>query len=125
MKNTRNSHLNYASSIKRVATLRLFYARNASKLALIATALSACITLAGAGLVLSGKIPEGTAAATSGLVTTGLAASVNWLAKDANDRLDKILPELIKEKENSSLPPSSDIVGSPMITSVIIVVIRN
>jgi Zn-dependent alcohol dehydrogenase len=124
MKNTRNSHLNYAS-MARFTELRLFYARSASKLALIATALSTCITLAGAGLVLSGKISEGNAVAASGLVASGLAASVHWLAKDANDRLDKVHLELIKDEENASLPVSLDIVGSPMVTPVIIVVIRN
>lgn len=124
MKNTRNSHLNYAN-LERFTELRLFYARSASKLALISTALSACITIVGAGLVLSGRISEGTAAAAGGLVASGFAASVNWLAKDANDRLDKIQSELIKNKKNGSLSPSSEIVGSPMVTPVIIVIIRN
>ncbi|QLE46655.1 hypothetical protein FD723_40920 (plasmid) [Nostoc sp. C052] len=58
-------------------------ARYSFNLALIATALSACISLVGAGLLLSGNVPEGT-------VTTagGMAASVRCiqLAKDANDK---------------------------------------
>lgn len=70
---------------------RLRQARNASNLALIATALSTCFGLLGAVLLLSGKVPEGT-------VTTaaGLASGIQCvrLAKDANDRMDKLLIEL-------------------------------
>lgn len=70
---------------------RLRQARRSFNLALIATALSACIGLVGAGLLLSGKVTEGTVTAAG-----GMAASVQCvqLAKDANDRLDKILAEL-------------------------------
>jgi hypothetical protein len=50
--------------------------------------------LVGAGLFLSGKVPEGTVTAAG-----GMAASLRCLqlAKDANDRLDKIFPELKDE----------------------------
>lgn len=60
-------------------------------LALIATAISACVSLAGAGLLLSGKAPEGVVAAAG-----GLASSVRCiqLANNANDRLDKTLSDL-------------------------------
>ncbi|MBW4428787.1 TRADD-N-associated membrane domain-containing protein [Nostoc sp.] len=74
---------------------RVRQARYSFNLALIATALSACISLVGAGLLLSGKVPEGTVTAAG-----GMAASVRCtrLAKDANDRLDKILCQLKDEE---------------------------
>ncbi|TBR56409.1 hypothetical protein B4U84_30065 [Westiellopsis prolifica IICB1] len=74
-----------------IAQERLRQARYSFNLALIATALSACISLVGAGLLLSGKVPEGTVTAAG-----GMAASVRCIqfAKDTNDRLDKVLAEL-------------------------------
>ena len=74
-----------------IAQERLRQARYSFNLALVATALSACISLVGGWLLLSGKVPEGTVTAAG-----GMAASVRCiqLAKDTNDRLDKILPEL-------------------------------
>jgi hypothetical protein len=77
-----------------IAQERLRQARYSFNLALVATALSACISLVGAGLLLSGKVPEGTVTAAG-----GMAASVRCiqLAKDTNDRLDKIFPELKDE----------------------------
>ncbi len=74
-----------------IAQERLRQARYSFNLALIATALSAFISLVGAGLLLSGKVPEGTVTAAG-----GMAASVRCiqLAKDTNDRLDNILPSL-------------------------------
>ncbi|MEH2171139.1 MAG: hypothetical protein V7K41_31690 [Nostoc sp.] len=55
------------------------------------TALSACISLIGAGLLLSGKVTEGTFT-----VVEGMATSVQCIrfAKEANDRLDKTLAEM-------------------------------
>lgn len=77
-----------------IAQERLRQSRYSFNLALIATALSACISLVGGGLLLSGKVSEGTVTAAG-----GMAASVQCiqLAKDANDRLDKIFPELKDE----------------------------
>ena len=73
---------------------RIRQARYSFNLALIATAVSACIGLVGAGVILSNKVPEGTVTAAG-----GLASSVRCiqLAKDANDRLDKVLEELKDE----------------------------
>jgi len=78
-----------------IAQERLRQARYSFNLALIATALSAGISLIGSGLLLSGKVPEG-AITTTG----GMAASVRCiqLAKDTNDRLDRILAELKDEE---------------------------
>jgi hypothetical protein len=77
-----------------IAQERLRQARYSFNLALIATALSTCISLIGAGLLLTGKVTEGTVTATG-----GMAASVRCtqLAKDANNRLDKISSELKDE----------------------------
>ena len=73
---------------------RIRQARYSFNLALIATTISACISLVGAGVILSNKVPEGTVTAAG-----GLASSVRCiqLAKDANDRLDKVLEELKNE----------------------------
>lgn len=70
---------------------RLRQARQSFNLALITTAVSFCISLVGAGLLLSDKVPSGAITSAMGLVT-----SVRYFefAKDANDRLDKILDEL-------------------------------
>ncbi|GBE95724.1 TRADD-N-associated membrane domain-containing protein [Nostoc cycadae] len=77
-----------------IAQERLRQARYSFNLALITTALSAGISIVGAGLLLSGKVPEGGITAAG-----GIAASVRCvqLAKDTNDRLDKILAELEDE----------------------------
>lgn len=70
-------------------------ARYSFNLALVATAASVCISLVGSGLLLTGKVPEGAVTATG-----GMAASVRCiqLAKDTNDRLDRILAELKDEE---------------------------
>lgn len=73
-----------------IAQERIRQARNASNLALISTAIATCISLLGATLLLTGKVPEGVVTAAG-----GLASSLHCirLAKDANDRLDKLLTE--------------------------------
>lgn len=78
-----------------IAGERLRQARYSFNLALIATALSVGISLIGSGLLLWGKVPEGAVTATG-----GMAASVRCiqLAKDANDRLDRVLSELNDEE---------------------------
>lgn len=75
---------------------RLRQARYSFNLALISTALSACISLVGAGLLLSSKVPEGTVTAVG-----GMAASVRCLqlAKDANDRLDNNISAELKNED--------------------------
>lgn len=74
-----------------IAQERLRQARHSFNLALFSTTVSFCISVVGAGLLLSGKVPEGTITSAG-----GLASSVRCLkfAKDANDRLDKIVAEL-------------------------------
>jgi hypothetical protein len=74
-----------------IAQERIRQARNTSNLALISTALTTGISILGAALLFSGKLPEG-----SVTTATGLASSIHCfrLAKDANDRLDKLLTEL-------------------------------
>ena len=90
-----NPHPNSYSSIEhKIAHERIRQARNSSNLALIATAIATGISIFGAIALLSGKVSEGS-------VTTagGIASSLHCmrLAKDANDRLDKILAELNDE----------------------------
>ena len=70
---------------------RLRQARYSFNLALVATGVSACVGLAGAGLLLSGKLSEGVVTAAGGLASSACCIQ---LAKDANDRLDKALQEV-------------------------------
>jgi hypothetical protein len=80
-----NNH--YHSMIElRIAQERLRQARHSFNLAWIATAVSAVISLTGAGLLLN-KFPEGTITAAVGM---GSSIRCIQLAKDANDRLDKL-----------------------------------
>lgn len=78
-------------SVDVVLQERVRQAKYSFNLALIATAISACVSLAGAGLLLSGKLSEGTVTAASGLASS--ACCIRF-AKDSNDRMDKILKEL-------------------------------
>jgi hypothetical protein len=55
-------------------------------LALFAAAASVCVSLVGAGLMLSGAVPQGTITAAVGMVAS---VRCSQLAKDANDRLDR------------------------------------
>jgi hypothetical protein len=87
-----NPNPNPQSNIEdKIAHERIRQARNASNLALIATAVSTAISLFGAIDFLADK-------GTQGAVTTagGLAASLQCIrfAKDSNDRLDKLLAEI-------------------------------
>ncbi len=75
----------------RIAEERLFQASFSFKLASIATAAFASVSLVGAGLLLSGYLSEGSIAAASGAGSTVYCIK---LAKDANDRLDRIFEEL-------------------------------
>jgi hypothetical protein len=76
---------------QRIAEERLFQANISFRLASIATAAFASVSLVGAGLLLSGYLSEGTLAAASGAVPTVYCVK---LAKDSNDRLDRIFEEL-------------------------------
>lgn len=74
-----------------IAQERLRQARWSFNLALAMTAAFAVISLVGVGLLLSGKTIEGSVAAAG-----GFASSVRCLqlAKDTNDRLDKVAAEI-------------------------------
>jgi hypothetical protein len=75
----------------RIAEERLFQASFSFKLASIATAAFATISLIGTGLLLTGHLPAGALTAASGAGSTIYCIK---LAKDANDRLDRIFEEL-------------------------------
>jgi CHASE2 domain-containing sensor protein len=75
-----------------IARERLRQARHSFNAALAATAVSACIGLIGAGLLLLGKVSEGTVTALGSAVS---CAGCIRLAKDANDRLDNIAQEIM------------------------------
>lgn len=74
-----------------IAQERIRQARNTSNLALISTAIATGISLLGAALLLMGRVPEGSVATTGGLATS---IHCLHLAKDANDRLDKLFADL-------------------------------
>jgi hypothetical protein len=78
---------------------RLRQSRYSFNAALAATVLSTCISIVGAALLLSGKVPEGAVTTSS-----GMAVSVGCLklAKDANDRLDRITKELIDDSREAA-----------------------
>jgi hypothetical protein len=73
---------------------RIRQAHHSFNLALAATTTSFLISIVGAGLLFANKVPEG-GAATAG----GLLSSVGFikLAKEANDRLDRIYDDLDEE----------------------------
>ncbi len=79
---------NTNSAVKmNIAQERLRQARLSFNLALVATAMSTFISLTGAALLLTERANEGAVTAAA-----GMAASIRCvqLAKDANDRLDRI-----------------------------------
>jgi len=75
---------------------RLRQSRYSFNAALAATVFSSIV---GAALLLSGKVPEGAVTTSS-----GMAVSVGCLklAKDANDRLDRITKELIDDSRETA-----------------------
>jgi hypothetical protein len=75
----------------KIAHERIRQAKNTSNLALGAAALTFFISVCGAGALLSGKVPEGSVTTASGLLSSFHCIR---LAKDANDRMDKLLAEL-------------------------------
>ena len=74
-----------------IAQERLRQAILSFNLAFTATAISFFITLIGGGLLLSGKATSGTITSAVGVVSS---AGCLKFAKDANDRLDKILEDI-------------------------------
>jgi len=79
---------------QRIAHERIRQAHNAFNLVFGATALSTLFSLVGATTLILGKIPTGSITTAVGL-TSSLCCS--RLAKDANDRLDKLMAELDHE----------------------------
>jgi ABC-type spermidine/putrescine transport system permease subunit II len=71
-----------------IAQERLRQARQSFNIALITTAVSTFISLTGAGLLLTGRANEGAVTAAAGMAAGVRCAQ---LAKEANDRLDKML----------------------------------
>jgi len=65
---------------------RIRQARYSFNLALIGTGVSACVGLAGVGLLLSGKLSEGAVTAAASLASRACCIRFD---KDSNDRLDK------------------------------------
>ncbi len=89
-----NNNPNHSPIELSIAQERLRQASHSFNLALNATTVSFFIGLVGAGLILSNKVPEGTVAGAGGLASSVCCIS---LAKDANDRLDKVLAEINEE----------------------------
>ncbi|MEG4288356.1 hypothetical protein Q5692_07135 [Microcoleus sp. C2C3] len=75
-----------------IAEERLRQSRYSFNAALAATIFSSIVS---AALLLSGKVPEGA-------VTTSISVGCSKLAKDANDRLDRITKELIDDSRETA-----------------------
>lgn len=88
---TKSNRPNPKDPLKEIIHERIRQARSSFNLALCTTAVSACVSLVGAGLLLSGKLSEGSVTAAGGLLSS--ACCVRF-CKDANDRLDKISDDL-------------------------------
>ena len=80
-----------------VITERLRQARLSFNIALTLTIISAIISVAGAGLLLSGKTSEGTATTAGGLASQIVSVGLLKMTKDTNERLDKIATEFQDE----------------------------
>lgn len=76
---------------------RIRQARHSFNLALFIIAISTCISLGGAGLLLSGKVTEGAVTTAGGLVSTVRCIQ---FAKDANDRLDRTTHDPTEEDDD-------------------------
>lgn len=79
---------------EKIGQERLRQAHYSFNFALTASAAFTAIGFVGAAMLLLGKIPEGTLVASSSVLSS--AACIR-LAKDANDRLDRIMNELLDE----------------------------
>jgi hypothetical protein len=66
-------------------------------LALVLTAASGLVSIAGVVLLFSGKVPEGTITTAGGLASNIVSVCCLKLTKDANDRLDQMAKDLKKE----------------------------
>lgn len=73
---------------------RLRQARYSFNISLTSSVGFAAVGLLGAIMLLFGKVPEGTVVASSGMLSS---VGCIRLAKDANDRLDQIMNELLDE----------------------------
>ena len=90
---------NAHSELEMIIVERLRQARYSFNAALPATVISTFISLLGAALLLSGKVPEGAVTTSSGMA---LSVGCLKLAKDANDRLDRIAKELIDDSRETA-----------------------
>lgn len=73
---------------------RLRQARFSFNVALASSIAFAAISFLGAAMLLFGRIPEGTVVASSGMLSS---VGCIRFAKDANDRLDRLMSELLDE----------------------------
>jgi hypothetical protein len=78
----------------KIAQERVRQARYSFNIALTSSAAFTAISFLGAAMLLFGKVPEGATVASSGMLSS---AGCVRLAKDANDRLDKIMSELLDD----------------------------
>lgn len=92
--NTEPPHNPYSELKLSIAKERLRQARQSFNLALFTTFLCSMITVGGAVLLLSGTVTEGVVTAAAGAISSVYCLK---LAKDANDRLDKIPKEWREE----------------------------
>ncbi|MBW4660304.1 MAG: hypothetical protein KME15_16640 [Drouetiella hepatica Uher 2000/2452] len=94
---SKNINLSPEDPASRVLKVRIRHAEWAFNLAWGMTATSALLGLVGAGLLLANKAQAG-AITTAG--STASAVVCRSLAKDANDRLDKLTAQMDDDKPN-------------------------
>jgi hypothetical protein len=86
-----DDHNDLASMERDIVKERLRQAHDCSDMARVMTGAFGVVSLFGVVLLLFGKVPAGTLTTIGGLAST---IGCHQLAKDANDRLDKISAEL-------------------------------
>ncbi len=89
-KHSFNADSNHQEQDKIICQERVRQARRGFDAALILTVASSTVTLAGVILLLTGHVSQGGLTTAGGLASNLVSARCLQLAKDANDRLDRI-----------------------------------
>jgi hypothetical protein len=91
MPNSTETRPDLNNQLAEIINERIRQAKISFNLYVFTATASTIVSLTGAGLLLSGNLPEGAISAASGAGSTVYCVK---LAKDANDRLDRIFEEL-------------------------------
>jgi len=94
MNQSNSTSKTFAQLGMKIGQERLRQACYSFNIALASSVTFAVISFLGATMLLFGKVPEGTVVASSGMLSS---VGCIRFAKDANDRLDRIMKELLDE----------------------------